>query len=219
MRARPSRSVVVLAVLGLAVVSCDGRSLAAEKKVDLSGKWALNDSLSDNPMEKMREGASGGRGYGGSEGGGRGGGFGGGRGGMGGRGGGFGGGGRGEGGGRGGDGGAPPAEVVQNVSHLVITQSDPELRIRMADGKERLLYTDCRKVEEERSEGTVKIKTRMKSDKVVVTSDFPSGRDVTETYEIQTIPKRLVVTTKVEARRGSFSFKRIYDPEIEAPAP
>jgi hypothetical protein len=198
-------------------------ALASDAKTDLSGRWTLNEGLSDDPFEKMREagGGRGSRGGGGSEGGTAGGGF---------PGGGFGrgggGGGRGGYGGRGGGGGqdgssaaATPNELLQNAQRLLIVQKDPELRITAGAGKERLYYLDGRKVEEERSEGTVKIKTKQKGETVVVDTEYPSGREVVQTYEILKDVGRLVVTTKISGgRRGSFSFRRVYDPAPD-PAP
>lgn len=225
-----SRFVVMAGVLAIAVVSRGGRGLSADVKIDLSGRWAINDSLSDDPAAKMKESAGSGRSGGGGGGdtgggsGGGGGGYGGGLGGGGGRGG-FGGGGRrGGAGGRGGSGGesgAPPSEVLQTVRHLLITEKDPELRIASADGdgKTRVLFTDGRKIEEERFDGTLKIKTKKKSDKIVVSYEYPSGREVTETWELLTPARRILVMTKVEGRRGTFSFKRVYDPELEAVSP
>ncbi len=83
-------------------------------------------------------------------------------------------------------------------------------------GKERLHYLDGRKVEEERGEGTVKVRTKRKGETVVVDTEFPSGREVVQTYEILKDVRRLVVTTKISGGRSRpFSFRRVYDPELE----
>ena len=199
-------------------------ALASDAKIDLSGRWSLNEGLSDDPAEKMREAGagSGSRSGGGSEGGTAGGSFSGGFG-RGGGGGGHGGyGGHGGGGGReGGSPGATSNELLQNAQRLLIVQKDPELRITAGGGTERLYYLDGRKVEEERSEGTVKIKTKQKGETIVVDTDYPSGREVVQTYEVLKDINRLVVTTKISGgRRGSFSFRRVYDPAAEpTPAP
>ncbi len=202
-----------------------GAAEAAAPKTDFSGSWTLDEGLSEDPFEKMRDASgregSGSGGEGGSEGGGmRGGGFG--RGGFGGHGG-FGG----RGGGRGGgSAGTTPSELLEDSRHLVIAQKDPELKITMASGKERLYYLDGRKVEEERNEGTVKVKTKRKGETVVVDTEYPSGREVVQTLEILKDVNRLAVTTKISGGRGrSFSFRRVYDPDFEktpaeaAPAP
>jgi hypothetical protein len=198
-------------------IPAGGVAFAADTKIDLSGRWSVNDGLSDDPFEKMREAGSGGgsRGGGGGEGGGiRGGGLG--------RGGGRGGGGGGRGGGgevgRGGDSAPTPYELLEDSRNLVIVQKEPELRIT-AGSRERVFYLDGRKVEEERGEGTVKIRTKRKGATVVVDTEFPSGREVVQTYEILPDVKRLVVTTKISGgRRKSFSFRRVYDPAAD-PAP
>lgn len=203
------------AVLCMTGIPAGSVALADDPKLDLSGRWTLNDGLSDNPFDKMREaGGGGGRTRGGGGGGMSGGGFGRGGGGYGGRG----GGGRG-GGGEGGSGsesGTTPNEMLEDTRNLVIVQKDPELRITTGGKPERVYFLDGRKVEEERSEGTVKTKTKRKGETVVVDTEYPSSREVVQTYEILKDVKRLVVTTKISGgRRGSFSFRRVYDPAVE----
>lgn len=225
----PRRSLFLAAVLVITAVLWSGRAKAADSKgnPDLSGRWALNEPLSDDPMEKMHEKASGGHGGGSrGEGGGGLGGFGmGGHGGGGSRGshGGGGGssrGGSGKGGGSGEDSGTPN-ELLWDLRHIVVTdglEKDPQFVVDMgADGK-RVLFTDGRKVEEETGAGTTKIKAKRKSGKVVVDTEYPNGREVTETWELLSGSKNLVVTTKISGKRGTFSFKRVYDPEPAAEA-
>ncbi len=237
-----SRTLLLAALpVSLAVAGGGRAGASGEKQVKptLSGHWALNQGLSDDPMEKLREGASGrsgGRGSSGEGGGGRGGfGMGGGRGGWGGHGGGGegwggrgggrheGGGGR-EGGGSG-EGSGTPNELLWDVSHLVVTDGgakNPSFVVERADGGKRVLYTDGRKVEEETGAGTTKIKSKRKGDRVVVDTEYPSGRGAVETWELVPGPSRmLLVTTKISGKRGSFTFKRIYDaePDAEAPSP
>jgi len=224
------RRTVLPAALGvLLAVSPSGRSRAADDKdklPDLSGKWALNDALSDDPYEKMHEQRSGG---GSGEGGGSGrGGFGMGGGGRhgGGGGGGYGGGSHGGGGGsRGGSGDGDSSsgtanELLWDVHHLVVTDGrakDPSFVVERADGGKRVLYTDGRKVEEDTGAGTTKTKTKRKGDKIVVDTEYANGREVVETWELVPGPTRmLMVSTQIEGKRGKFSFKRVYQPE---PAP
>ena len=186
----------------------------ANARPDFSGTWKLNTDLSEDPREKMQEarGTSGGRG-GGSFGG-RGGGFGGGgRGGMGG-GGGTGGGGR-RGGGGSGDGGPDSSSssrlgeiAAQRV--LTIVHKDPQLVITDMHGRARTLFTDARKLEEERSEGTAKVQTKWKDRSVVVVTKVGS-RETTETFERAADGAHLFLTTKIDGGRGSFSFRRVYD--------
>ena len=227
MRPNASRpSAIVLFAVALAVPA--GRSLAADEKAPapgFSGRWALNNALSDDPREKMSEHSSQGGGGRGEGGGGRGGfgmgggrgGYGGGRGGYGGGGGGRGGGNRGSGEGGGGEGSGTANEVLWDVSHLVVTDGgakDPSFMIERADGGKRLLFTDGRKVEQEGDAGTTTTKAKRKGDKIVVDTQYPNGREVVETWELLSGPARmLVVSTKISGKRGSFSFKRVYDPE------
>jgi hypothetical protein len=234
---RTPRFACLAAFACIVAVSPGGQARAADEALvkpapaGLSGAWAIDLALSDDPVEKMREATESHRGGGG--GGGRGGG---------GRGG-FGGGGRGGyGGGRGGGSGdasgssggsgewsGTPNEMLWDVHRLVVTdglEKDPKFVVEMGDGSKRILYTDGRKVEEEQSTGTTTIHAKRKSGKVVVDTEYPNGRKVTETWELLASSRVLVVTTKIAGKRGSFSFKRVYDPEPEtesapppAPAP
>ena len=178
-----------------------GLALPANLRGNLSGTWKLNRDLSDDPGEKMREaGESGGGG------GARGGGFGGHRGG--GRGGGF----------RGRhreaepEGGSGDVEdVTRAFETLSIVHRDPELRITDGLGREHVLSTDDRKIEEERSAGTVKIRARWKDGHVLVTTAPEHGPTLTETYAVTADGSVLTVTTKVEGRGRSFEFRRVYD--------
>jgi hypothetical protein len=236
MTLRHPRFTHLAAVTFLAAVSASGRAKAADEALvkpapsGLSGAWTLDLALSDDPAEKMREATEGHRGGGGS--GGRGGlGGGGGRGGFGG------GGGRGGyGGGRGGGGSdasgggggrdsggsgessGTPNEMLWDVHRLVVTdglERDPKFVVEMGDGSKRTLYMDGRKVEEEQATGTTTIHAKRKSGKVVVDTEYPNGREVVETWELLANPRLLEVTTKISGKRGSFTFKRIWDPEVE----
>ncbi len=236
---RPRPFLGLAAVAVLATVSAGGRARAADETlvrpapVGLSGTWTLDLALSDDPAEKMQEaaesrrasrGGGGGRGgFGG--GGGRGGyGGGGGRGGFGGGRGGYGGGSSSDASGSSSSGGSErssessgtPNEMLWDVHRLVVTDGlvkDPTLVVEMADGGRRTLYTDGRKVETEESTGTTTIHAKRKGGKVVVDTEYPNGREVVETWELLANPRLLVVTTKISGKRGSFSFKRVWDPE------
>ncbi len=112
--------------------------------------------------------------------------------------------------------------MLWDVHRLVVTdglEKDPKFVVEMGDGSKRMLYTDGRKVEDEQGTGTTTIRTKRKSGKVVVDTEYPNGREVVETWELLANPRLLVVTTKVSGKRGSFSFKRVWDPEEEPVVP
>jgi hypothetical protein len=186
----------------------------ANTRPDFSGTWKLNADLSEDPREKMRDarGSSGGRGGGGFGGRGGGGGFGGGgRGGM--EGGGMGGGGRrggGDSGDRGVDGATRLGETLAAQKVLTISHKDPELVIRDLNGRSRTFFTDARKLEEERAEGTAKIQTKWKDRTVVVVTKVGS-RETTETFERAADGSHLFLTTKIDGGRAPLSFRRVYD--------
>lgn len=185
----------------------------ASGRPDFSGTWRLNEDLSEDPRTKVREAGGGGRGghggggYGGRGGGGAGGGGFGGRGGMGGGGGHRGGGDSGD---KGGDGTSRFGENLAAQKVLTISHRDPELVIRDLNEKSRTFFTDARKVEEERAEGTAKIQTKWKDRSIVVVTKL-GDREITDTYERAADGARLFLTTKVEGGRAPFSFRRVYE--------
>jgi len=186
----------------------------ANGRPDFSGTWTLNEDLSEDPRTKMQEagGGRGPRGGGGGGWGGRGGGGGGGFGGRGGMGGGGhrGGGDSGDGGGDGGDRSSRFAENLAAQKVLTISHRDPEVVITDLNGRARTFYTDARKAEEERSEGTAKIQTKWKDRSIVVVTKV-GNRTITDTYERSADGARLFLTTKMEGGRASFSFRRVYE--------
>jgi hypothetical protein len=164
------------------------------RRGNLTGTWRLNHDLSDD-LQRMRDGrlAGGARG---------------GRGGFGRRGGGFGGhrGGRGE-----SDDGALPAFDPETLETLTIVHHDPELRITDGLGRSHVLFTDGRKIEEERSAGTFKIKTEWKEGHVVVTTTPKRGPKITEAYGVAADGSVLTVTMRIEGRGRDLELRRVYD--------
>jgi hypothetical protein len=167
---------------------------------NLSGTWKLDRERSDDPAQKLREGggpsqrgSGGGGGFRGRRGG----------------------------GGFGGHRGRPTDEGEENGGSdffqdsrafdlLAIVHRDPELRIRDGLGREHVLYTDGRKIEEERSSGTTKIKTKWKDGRVVVVTTPEHGAKITETYAPTADGSSLTVTTRVEGRGRELEFRRVY---------
>ena len=184
---------------------------------DLSGTWKLNTAQSDDPQQKFKEGGSS---SGGSDSGDSGqsappsgGGYGGG--GWGGHHGGHGGGHRR--GGGGGDSGQGPA-ALEGRETLVIKHADPQLAITDAAGRERVLYTDGRKIEEERSYGgTTKVQAIWKDGHVEVTSQSEKGPKITQSYAVSADGSQLTVTTQIDGRR-KVTIHSVYDAVHEQPA-
>jgi hypothetical protein len=82
-----------------------------------------------------------------------------------------------------------------------------------AAGRERVLYTDGRKTQEERSHGgTTSVTAAWKDGHLEVVSKPETGGRIVETYAVTADRSQLTVTTKVDsARGGSFTFHRVYD--------
>jgi hypothetical protein len=152
----------------------------ASARPDLSGTWKLNEDMSEDPRKKMQE-AGGGRGGGG-----------------------------GMGGGGGGGGAMRLRETFAAEKVLTISHKDPQLVITDLDGRQRTLFTDARRVEEDRSLSTAKIRARWNDRSIVVVTKV-GEREVTETYERAAVGARLVVTTKIDGGRAPFSYRRVYE--------
>jgi hypothetical protein len=166
---------------------------------DLSGTWKLDRERSEDPAQKLREGrgpsrrGSGGGGFRGRR----------------------------DGGGFGGHHGRPTDEGEGNggtdffqdsraFDLLAIVHRDPELRITDGLGREHVLYTDGRRVDEERSSGTTKIRAKWKDGRVVVATTPEHGAKITETYAVTADGSSLTVTTRVEGRGRELEFRRVY---------
>jgi hypothetical protein len=183
---------------------------------NLSGEWQLNKDQSDDPEKVMQEARSSGGSGGGFSGGGMG------------RGGGMRhGGGGGRGGGRGDSGDASsgaPSGGFATLQTLQIRHDEPALSITDAAGRERVLTTDGRKTEEERSRGgTTAVTASWKDGHLEVVSKPEKGGKIVETYAISADRTQLTVTTKVDGSRGgSFTIRRVYDavkPGLPRPTP
>jgi hypothetical protein len=179
---------------------------------NLSGSWKLNKDLSDDPQQKMKDARSE-SGGGGSSGGGRSGGH---------RGGGMGRGGRSSDSGNDDDTQRSTFEDAAASSALLkIQHEDPALSIVDGLGRQHQLYTDGRKVEEQRSlGGTTQIRANWKDGRIVVTTEPERGPKITDTYAVAADGSQLTVTTRIEGHRGHpVEIRRVYDAVKPAPAP
>jgi hypothetical protein len=192
--------------------------LSAIDLPNLSGKWYLNKDASDSPdsLNRDSEGSGSGSGYHGGGGGG---------------GGGMGMGRHGGGGGRHhssapsdgsvSDDGNSMREAFQRTQILDIKHEEPKLSVTDAGGRERVFYTDGRKVEEEHSYGgTTKVTARWKDGRVEITSTPEKGPKITETYAVTADHSQLTVTTKFQGGRRDVTIRRVYQstpPEQAAP--
>ena len=221
-RSTPTEAALLASALSLLAVLCllaawtAAPLFAADEDLpDLSGHWEMDQELSEDPMEKMREsrgGMRGGGGFGGRGGGGFGGG----------RGGGFGGGSGGMGGGPGRGGGDRPSreemqqrmeEMRRGHDRLTIVQADSQVRIAFADGREQVLTTDNKKQVLDTPVGEVEVKARWR-DAGLVVNTRGDRRSTTETYYVTADGSLLTVMVEMDppGPMGPVSFKRIYRP-------
>jgi len=188
-------------------------SVGAIELPNLSGTWRLNPGASDTPETAMRESDSSSRSGGGLHG---------------------------HGGGSMGrhrHSGAAPDEpgrpnddaeswrdAQRQERTLEIRHREPLLAITDASGRERVLYTDGRSIQEERSEGTTKLRARWKDGRIEVTSIPEKGPKRVVTYAVTADRTQLTVTTTItRSRGGELTIRRLYDavpvvPEPAAPA-
>jgi hypothetical protein len=180
------------------------------KSADLSGKWHLNEDLTARLRESDRQEQPGGGHFrGGPPRGG----------GVGGPPGGGGPGGGGPGGGyhrrEGGEGGFQGA--MEALKDLTIEQTADTVTVTDAEGHQRVLHTDGRKVKDETFfGGTAQVRSSWSKDGSLVVEVKPDeGPPRTETYTVSNDRKLLYVTTEMEEGRR---FRRAYDAVASPPS-
>lgn len=166
---------------------------------NLTGEWQLNPDASDDPQRVMKDAGSSGGGWSG---------------------GGMGHGAHGRGGGsrRGASRGdandsADPGDRFPAMTTLQIRHTEPTLAITDAAGRERILYTDGRRTEEEHSHGgTTAVTASWRDGHLEIVSKPETGGKIVETFAVTGDGSQLTVTTKMEGSRGhSFTIRRVYD--------
>lgn len=182
---------------------------------DLSGSWVLNEAMSENALDKMRElrskGHTGNGGFGGPPSGtGRG------------RTGtdSWGGGGRGRGShNREPEPRGPLAAIDEGVEAIEIDYAGDEVSIRYADDRLRILLADGRKDKRTGPMGAVATTAKWnKKGELVVQSKADSGKTV-ELYKLDSNANRLLVDLTVATRMGTITFYRTYDRAADAKEP
>ena len=212
MRAPTLPVTALLAVLGALVVS----AVSSERRLDaatpepgpagLSGTWTLTEESGDPfAVAEKATGEPGGSGR--SQGGGRG---------------------R---GGRGG-GGAPggisseamdaPLEAVGDARQLVIADDGTKVQVIYPAGRKRVFYTDGEERELDDGGGPAKVTAKRKGSggaEIVVSSGWPGGQGLKETWQLLSSPRRLLVVEGSVKGRHAFSYKRVYEPAAPPAVP
>jgi hypothetical protein len=101
----------------------------------------------------------------------------------------------------------------------VVADEGETVRITRARGQKRVLFLDGEERELDDGYGPATVTAHRKGargERIVVSSKWPDGRKASETWELLSEPRRLVVTTKVSGRK-SFTMKRVYDPAPDEP--
>lgn len=185
---------------------------------DFSGDWVLNDKLSDDPREKMRELLKSQRGRGGRGGRGRGGGFGAGGGGAGGRGG-FGGGGQGgpggRRGGRGGEDGPPGGPMQAPPKEIQISHDEPLIILRHGVGPlavEQLTRTNGTRFQRQTPRGEIEATASWDQAGRLEVHLGKDDSGPTETWELVADGERLFITQEFGPDKDKrVQIRRVYD--------
>jgi hypothetical protein len=114
---------------------------------------------------------------------------------------------------RGGGGGGfdLPLEVMTDARQLVIEDDGTTLRVTYPSGRTRTFVTDGEKRYLDDGDGPATVSARRKGAEVSVTSEWFRGYKLSETWELRTGPRQLVVTGKVKGR-SSQRYVRTYQP-------
>ncbi|HEX7578574.1 MAG TPA: hypothetical protein VF580_01135 [Thermoanaerobaculia bacterium] len=110
-------------------------------------------------------------------------------------------------------------QLLEDERRLVVADEGETVRITRTLGKKRVLYPDGEERELDDGDGPAAVTAKRKGargERIVVSSKWPTGRGMSETWELLSNPRRLLVTTKVSSRR-SFTVKRVYDPAPDGP--
>lgn len=97
--------------------------------------------------------------------------------------------------------------IVDQDSTLVLAGAGGERRVVHPDGVERQSRLE--------GLGNVRVKTRWKGERLVVERQLDSGAKITETFELATEGRRLLVTTRISGIPRKIEFRRVYDPGQE----
>lgn len=104
-----------------------------------------------------------------------------------------------------------PLEVMTDARRLVVTDDGTTLRVTYPSGRKRTFVTDGEKRYLDDGDGPADVVARRKAESVTVTSEWFRGYKLTETWEVRTDPRRLVVTGKLKGRESN-SYRRTYEP-------
>ncbi len=201
----------LLAVVGALVVS----AVSSERRLDavapepgpagLSGTWTLTEEIGD-PFATAEKASTEPGGSGRSQGGGRG---------RGGRGGG------GVPGGISGEATDAPLEAVGDARQLIVADDGAKVQVIYPAGRKRVFYTDGEERELDDGGGPAKVTAKRKGsggEEIVVSSGWPGGQGLKETWQLLSSPRRLLVVEGSVKGRHSFSYKRVYEPAPPPPA-
>jgi hypothetical protein len=93
---------------------------------------------------------------------------------------------------------------------MTITHTDVEIAVLEKDGRLRALHPDGKGYKD--SAGA-EIKTRWDGDRLVVETRRERGPKVVETFALESDPRRLVVSIKLDMPSGDpVTVRRVYDP-------
>jgi hypothetical protein len=108
------------------------------------------------------------------------------------------------------------ALMLQNSVAFKISESDSTLTLVGAEGIERVLVPDGQeRVRRIEGLGNVTVKTRWKSDKLVIERTLETGVKITETFELAAEGRQLHLELKISGGPRTIEFRRVYDARTE----
>lgn len=102
--------------------------------------------------------------------------------------------------------------IVDDGTVLRVTYSATRTRTFFGDGEERML---------DDGDGPARVIAKRKGpsgERITVSTRWSSGRSLSETWELSTVPRRLTVTGKASGREP-YRYVRVYEPAPDRPTP
>jgi hypothetical protein len=119
--------------------------------------------------------------------------------------------------------GAPPGErregfqmgfatLLQNSVAFKVAEDDSTLTLKGAEGITRVLHPDGQeRVQRIEGLGNVTVKARWKGERLIIERTLETGVRISETFELASAGRQLVIEIKIAGGRRDIEFRRVYD--------
>jgi hypothetical protein len=104
------------------------------------------------------------------------------------------------------------ALLLQNSVAFKIAEDDSTLTLTGAEGITRVLNPDGQeRIQRLEGLGNVTVKTRWKGERLIIERTLETGVKITETFELASAGRQLVVEIEIGGGRQDIGFRRVYD--------